>query len=114
MYLSVGTRPDIAHAVGIASRYLENPTVVHERHVKRILKYLKGTINFGLLYINSEKPRLTGYSDADHAGDIETRRSTSGYVFLLVRSVGGANAKNPFPYPPRKPNTWLHLRPPEN
>lgn len=83
MYLSVGTRPDITHAVGLASRYLENPTVVHENHVKRIFKYLKGTINFGLLYFNSEKLRLTTYSDADHAGDIETRRSTTGYVFMI-------------------------------
>lgn len=83
MYLSVGTRPDITHVVGIASRYLENPTTVHENHVKGIFKYLKGTINYGLLYFNSKKLRLTGYSDADHAGDIETRRSTTGYVFFL-------------------------------
>lgn len=81
MYLSVGTRPDITHAVGIVSRYLENPTVVHENCVRRIFKYLNGTINYGLLYLNGDDLQLTAYSDADHAGDLETRRSTTGYVF---------------------------------
>lgn len=81
MYSSVGTRPDITHAVGMASRYLEKPTIAHENAVKRIFKYLKNTINFGILYSNGNKFQLIGYSDADHAGDIETRRSTSGYVF---------------------------------
>lgn len=83
MYLSVGTRPDITHAVAIASRYLEKPSIVHENAVKRILKYLKGTINFGILYLSTEEPQLIGYSDADHAGDVETRRSTSGHIFKL-------------------------------
>lgn len=45
MYLSVGTRPDITHAVGMLSRYMEKPTIVHENAVKRIFKYLRGTIN---------------------------------------------------------------------
>lgn len=81
MYLSVGTRPDISHAVAMASRYLEKPTIAHENAVKRIFKYLKNTLNFGILYVSDEKSQIIGYSDADHAGDIETRRSTSGYAF---------------------------------
>ena len=81
MYLSVATRPDITYAVAIASRYLENPTIVHENAVKRIFKYLKGTINLGIFYASGGENQLIGYSDADHAGDIETRRSTSGYIF---------------------------------
>lgn len=83
MYLAVGTRPDIAHAVGIASRYLEKPTVVHEKSAKRILKYLKNTINFGILFHSDGTYQLNAYSDADFAGDIDSRRSTTGYVFIF-------------------------------
>lgn len=83
MYLSIATRPDITHAVAIASRYLEKPNMAHENAVKRIFKYLKGTINFGIFYASGGTNKLIGYSDADHAGDIETRRSTSGYIFKL-------------------------------
>lgn len=82
MYLAVGTRADIAHAVAVASRHMEKPTIVHERAAKRILKYLKKTLNFGILYLNSNTDELIAYSDADYAGDIETRRSTSGAAFM--------------------------------
>lgn len=81
MYLSIATRPDITYAVGIVSRYLEKPTIAHETAAKRILKYLRGTINFGIFYSNSDEIKLIGYSDADYAGDSDTRRSTSGYFF---------------------------------
>lgn len=82
MYLAVGTRPDIAYAVGVVSRFLEKPTIVHERAAKRILKYLKRTLNFGILFLNSKTNELKAYSDADYAGCVETRRSTSGYTFI--------------------------------
>lgn len=81
MYLSVATRPDIMYAVAIVSRFLEKPTIVHVKAVKRIFKYLKNTINYGIFYVSGGESQLIGYSDADHAGDIETRRSTSGYIF---------------------------------
>lgn len=87
MYLAVGTRPDIAYAVGIASRFLEKPSVVHERAAKRILKYLKRTINFGISYLGSKTNELQCYSDADYAGCITTRRSTSGYAFIFGSGV---------------------------
>lgn len=66
MYLSLGTRPDITYSVGIASRHQENPTIVHENAVKRILKYLKGTVNFGITYSSRDRPELNGYSDSDN------------------------------------------------
>lgn len=87
MYLAIATRPDIAHAVGIVSRYLENPTLVHETAAKRILRYLKGTINHGIYFQKSDSKILMGFSDADYAGDLETRRSTSGYIFMVNNSV---------------------------
>lgn len=83
MYLAVGTRPDLAHAVGIASRYLQNPTIVHENAAKRILKYLKKTLNFGILFHSDKTTDLFAYSDADFAGDIDSRRSTTGYVSIF-------------------------------
>lgn len=93
MYLAVATRPDIAHAVGVVSRYLEKPTVVHEKAAKRILRYIKGTINFGISFPSSNNRKLTGFSDADYAGDMDTRRSTSGFVFLYGNSIISWNSE---------------------
>lgn len=87
MYLAIGTRPDIAHAVGVASRYLDKPTIVHEKAAKRILKYLKKSLNFGTLYPSSKTCELRAYSDADYAGDMDTRRSTSGFAFIFGGGV---------------------------
>lgn len=87
MYLAVATRPDICYAIGMVSRYLEDPKMVHECAVKRILKYIKGTIDFGILYSNNGDHRLCGFSDADFGGDVETRKSTSGYAFLLNNGI---------------------------
>lgn len=87
MYMSVATRPDISFSVNYASRYFDNPTAAHVQAVKRILKYLKRTADYGILFQPKYKLTLCGYSDADFAGDIDTRRSTSGYVFMLGESV---------------------------
>jgi hypothetical protein len=86
LYLSTKTRPDIAYAVSSVARFCANPTKEHWTAVKRILRYLKGTSSLGLLYRESTPAELAGYSDADWAGDVGDRKSTSGYVFLL----GGA------------------------
>lgn len=83
MYLSVSTRPDITYALGNVSRYMERPTHVHVEAAKRILRYVKGTFQFGITYNSDGEESLNGYSDSDYAGCIETRRSTSGFVFLL-------------------------------
>ncbi|KAL4123438.1 hypothetical protein QTP88_015616 [Uroleucon formosanum] len=83
LYLSQITRPDITFAVNLVSRYLEKPLTIHWNAVKRIFKYLKGTFNYGLIYDSSLTPKLRGYSDADYAGDTTTRRSTSGFIFMM-------------------------------
>lgn len=87
MYLAVATRPDIAYAFGIVSRYHEKPTIVHEKAAKRILRYIKGTINYGIFFPSINNRKLIGFSDADYAGDMETRRSTSGFVFMYDHSI---------------------------
>lgn len=82
LYLSVKTRPDISYAVGNVARYCSRPTQQHWRAVTRILRYLKGTIDYGLHYVKHHPSKVVGYSDADWAGDINDRKSTSGYVFM--------------------------------
>ena len=72
IYLTL-TRPDISFAVGVVSRYMQNPKKSHLEAVRRILRYVKGTIDFGLLYNKDEDCKLIGYCDADYAGDHDTR-----------------------------------------
>jgi transposase len=81
MYLAMGTRLDIAYGVSVLSRVLNKPTANDWSAAKRILRYLKGTSKTGLVYSaeRSCEP-LVGYSDADYAGDVITRRSTTGVV----------------------------------
>ena len=82
LYLAGCTRPDLAHSVGILSRFCANPMKDHIDAGKQILRYLAGTSDLGLLFSSGEN-ELVGYSDADFAGDPDKRRSTSGYVFVL-------------------------------
>lgn len=92
MYLMMGTRPDIAYAVSCVSRYSSNPTDPHWQAVKRIFRYLIGSKNLCLVYQGELEP-LAGYTDADWAGDPDTRRSTSGYVFDLGSAVVSWSSK---------------------
>ncbi|GKF38400.1 hypothetical protein Tco_0118461 [Tanacetum coccineum] len=76
MYFT-SSRPDLVQAVCYCARYQAQPTQKHLKEVKRIFKYLKGTINMGLWYPEDFGFKLTAFSDADHAGCIDTRKSTS-------------------------------------
>ena len=82
MYLAVTTRPDISYAVGALARYMSCPTTTHWQAAKGVVRYLAGTTSYGIIY-SGESVEFTGYSDADYAGDIDTRRSTTGYVFIM-------------------------------
>ena len=86
-YASLISRPDIAVATGTLAQYMSNPNTEHWSGVKRVLRYLKGTLNYGLYYSRSDDDNLVGFSDADWAGDLDTRRSTSGYSFHIGRSL---------------------------
>ncbi|RVW91817.1 Retrovirus-related Pol polyprotein from transposon TNT 1-94 [Vitis vinifera] len=68
---------------GVMSRYMQNPKKPHLEAVRRILRHVKGTIDYGLLYKKGEDCKLVGYYDADYIGDHDTCRSTTGYVFML-------------------------------
>ena len=89
LYLSSGwTRPNIAFAVSNVARFCSSPTKEHWTAVKRILRYIKGTSNYGVAYSRSDDADgvLIGYSDADWAADVNDRKSTCGHLFM----VGGA------------------------
>lgn len=82
MYLTSCTRPDIAQAVGALARYMSKPTIAHWTAAKHVLRYLTGTTDYGIVFTPSNST-LNAYCDANHAGDIDTRRSTTGYVFTF-------------------------------
>ena len=83
MFAMICTRPDIAQAVGAVSRYMANPGGKHWIAVKRILRYIRGTSDVALCYGRSEFT-VRGYVDSDFAGDLDKRKSTTGYVFTLA------------------------------
>ena len=91
MYAMACTRPDIALAVGVLSMFISKPGKEHWTIVKQVFRYLRGTSDYGLCY--QGRPGLDrvfdirGFVDADWAGDLDQRRSISGYVFNLF---GGA------------------------
>jgi hypothetical protein len=79
--------PDLAFVVGYVSRFLAEPHGDHMIAVKYILCYLAGTVNWGLyLRKGCGKVMLMGFSDSDYAGDIDSRKSTTGVLFFLNRS----------------------------
>jgi len=82
MYLT-STRPDLVYSVSLISRYMARPTELHLQAAKRILRYLKGTFDYGIMYKKRSSNDLIAYTDSDYAGDLNDRKSTSGYVFLL-------------------------------
>ena len=83
MYLMVCTRPDLAAVIGVLSRFLENPGQVHWEAVKRVFRYLKLTVSWGLKFTKQSSLVLDGYVDADWGGCPDTRRSTGAYIFRL-------------------------------
>ena len=87
MYAQVCTRPDLAFIVGMLGRYMSNPGVDHWKAAKRVMRYLQRTKEYMLTYQRSDILEIIGYSDSDFAGCLDSKRSTSGYIFLLA---GGA------------------------
>ena len=81
-YLTL-TRPDITHDVNLASQFMRNSNNGHLQGVKRILRYIKDTLHFGLRLISQSPYRLYGYLDADWGGCITTKRSTTCYSIYL-------------------------------
>ena len=87
MYAQVCTRPDIAFAVGMLGRYQSNLGIDHWKAAKKVMRYLQGTKDYNLMYRRTSNLEVVGYSGSDFAGCVDSRKSTSGYIFILV---GGA------------------------
>ena len=87
-YAAICTRPDISPAVGIFSRYMQRPGKEHWIGIKRVLRYVKGMINHGLVFNDqNENFKLEAFSDSDWAGCVETRKSTSGNMCRLGNAI---------------------------
>jgi len=82
LYLTTSRR-DITFAVGVCARFQAEPEMSHLTQVKRILKYINSTSDYGILYSSSENSKLIGYCDADWAGSADDRKSTSRGCFFL-------------------------------
>ena len=86
LYLTV-SRPDIAFSVGVCARFQAAPKESHLTTVKRIIRYINGTSDYGIWYSRDSNECLAGYSDANRAGCIEDRKSTSGGCFYLGNNL---------------------------
>ena len=86
MYAMLATRPDLATAVSVVSKFLSNPKDTHIKLVKQIYKYLRSHLDYGLVYKKSGSVNLTGYADASYANE-EKCASRSGYGFMLGKSL---------------------------
>lgn len=83
MFFMLETRPDISFAISVASRFAKNPGHQHTEAVKTFFRYLKGSRDQGITYSGQDKLLVEGYSDSDWAGDKDSRKSTSGFIFIL-------------------------------
>ena len=85
MYAMVCTRPDLAHTVNMVSKYMANLRRQHWDAVKWIFRYLKGTIEYSITFVRQKSDlSVVGCVDEDYAGDLDDRRSATGYVFTLA------------------------------
>ncbi|KAE8707655.1 ZNF511 protein [Hibiscus syriacus] len=88
MYAMMCTRPDISQAIGVVSRYMHDPGKEHWQAVKWILRYILNTVDVGLVFQQDKQDDqcVVGYYDSDYAGDLDKRRSTTGYVFTFAKA----------------------------
>ena len=87
MYAQVCTRLDIGFIVRLLGQYQSNLGLEHWKVAKNVMRYLQGTKDYKLTYRHTDQLKVIGYSDFDFAGSIDTRKSTSSYIFLLSRGV---------------------------
>jgi len=84
-YTQLCTRPDLSFVTGVLGRYQSNPGIDHWKMVKNVVRYVRGTTGLMVTYRKSESLETEGYSDSDFAGDVDDRKSTSGYIFTLAK-----------------------------
>jgi len=84
MYFAIGSRPDISYTIGMLSKFSINSSALHLAAVKRLLRYIKGTMHLGLYYRSGCTRDIEGFCNSDFAGDSQDSKSTSGYGFTLA------------------------------
>ena len=87
MYAQVCTRPNSAYVVGVLGIYQSNPRVDHWKAAKKVMRYLQGIKDYMLMYIQADYLEVTSYSNANFVGCMDSRKSTSGYIFMLAGGV---------------------------
>ena len=92
-YLPTISRPDLSYAVSLLGRFNSNPNQVHLDALTRVYRYLISTPNLGIEYRRNRNDRIQGYVDTDHAGCLDTRRSTTGWIFILAGGPVSWSAK---------------------
>ncbi|XP_046858516.1 secreted RxLR effector protein 161-like [Xenia sp. Carnegie-2017] len=88
LFIGKQTRPDILHIVNQLSRFLDKPDISHWKAAKHVLRYLKGTIDLQLTFLKNSNLDIVGDSDADWSGDLNDRKSTTGYYFKFEGNGG--------------------------
>ena len=83
MYAMVGSRPDLAYAVGVVCRYMSKPGREHWLAVKCIMRYVKGALGLNLTFSKGAYFKVRGYCDSDYASNLDRSRSITGYVFIV-------------------------------
>jgi hypothetical protein len=85
LFLALACRPDITFAVIKLARFVSNPSQDHVQTIKKVFRYLKGTVILGIIYSSAYNSLyLQGYCNADYTGDLATAKSTTGYLFVLA------------------------------
>ena len=92
MYLTA-TRPDIMHAVSLLSRYMHCASEIHFQAAKRVIRYVKGTVDYGIKFSQVQSFNFHGFSDSDWAGCVDDMRSTSGYCFSFGSGVSSWSSR---------------------
>ena len=87
MYLQTCTRPDISFIVGMLGRYQSNPSIDHWKAAKKVLRYLQGTKDYMLTFKRYDQLEVIGYTDSDFSSCLDSRKSTFGYLFMLVEGA---------------------------
>ena len=95
MYASIGTRPDLSSSVGVLSRFMTKPGNEHWRGVKRVLRYIQRTLNYSLKFQSTKTSvvNLNDFANPDWTGNVDTRKSTSGYLFQIGSSIVSWSSK---------------------
>ncbi|KAI4312157.1 hypothetical protein MLD38_037000 [Melastoma candidum] len=92
LYLST-SHPDLMFAASYLSRFMQSPSQIHLCAAKRVLRYVKGTVDFSIRFVKNKSSNLQGFCDSDWTGSIEDSKSTSGFSFSFGSGVFAWNSK---------------------